>query len=159
VNRLLFGGICLALASFGIWWALGLQASQSGLFVTIFAFAWLLQYAYYVSVFPAIQDVVDPRLRGTAMAIYIAAINVLGGAFGPAVVGYLSDHYAQAAAVAAGASGMTEEFKAAGLHDAMMAVPAALLISAVAVLMAARHFSADARTMLTRMSAQGQSAS
>jgi MFS family permease len=157
VNRLLFGGICLALASFGIWLALGLQPSQSGLFVTIFAFAWLLQYAYYVSVFPAIQDVVDPRLRGTAMAIYIAAINVLGGAFGPAVVGYLSDHYAQTAALAAGVSGMTEAFKAAGLHHAMMAVPVALMISAVAVLMAARHFSADAQTMLARMSEQDPS--
>jgi predicted MFS family arabinose efflux permease len=152
VNRLVFGGICLALASFGAWYALTLGKDQAALFVMVFAGAWLLQYAYYVSVLPAIQDVVDPRLRGTAMAIYFAAINIIGGAIGPVLVGGLSDYYAEAAALAAGATVMTEQFKAVGLHDATMAVPAALLISALAVLLAARHFQSDARAMLNNMS-------
>ena len=152
VNRLLFGGISVAIASVGAWYALSLGREQAALFVMVFAGAWLLQHAYYVSVLPAIQDVVDPRLRGTAMAIYFAVINIMGGALGPVVVGHLSDHYAEAAAVAAGATAMTEQFKAAGLHDAMMAVPVALFISALAVLLAARHFQADARAMVNTMS-------
>lgn len=152
VNRLLFGGISVAIASVGAWYALSLGREQAALFVMVFAGAWLLQHAYYVSVLPAIQDVVDPRLRGTAMAIYFAVINIMGGALGPLVVGHLSDYYAEAAAVAAGATAMTEQFKAAGLHDAMMAVPVALFISALAVLLAARHFQADARAMVDTMS-------
>ena len=152
VNRLVFGGVSLALASVGAWYAFTLSKDQAALFVMVFACAWLLQDAYYVSVLPAIQDVVDPRLRGTAMAIYFAAINILGGAIGPVLVGRLSDHYADAAALAVGATGMTEQFKAIGLHDAMMAVPVALLISALAVLVAARHFQSDSRAMIDNMS-------
>lgn len=152
VNRLVFGGISMALASVGAWYAFTLGKDQAALFVMVFACAWLLQDAYYVSVLPAIQDVVDPRLRGTAMAIYFAAINILGGAIGPVLVGRLSDHFAEAAALAAGATGMTEQFKAAGLHDAMMAVPVALFVSAMAVLLAARHFQSDARAMVNNMS-------
>ena len=154
-NRLVFGGVSLALASVGAWYALSLGPEQATLFLMAFSGAWLLQHAFYVSVLPAIQDVVDPRLRGTAMAVYLAAINIMGGAFGPVLVGRLSDYYAEAAAAAAGTPGLTEPFKAAGLHDAMMmAVPAALFISALSVLLAARHFQSDARSMVRNMSAK-----
>ena len=31
---------------------------------------WMLIYVYYVTVYSAVQDVVEPGLRGTAMALY-----------------------------------------------------------------------------------------
>ena len=145
------GGVSLALAAAATWYALILRPDQATLFVAIFAIGWLLQYAFYVTVLPAIQDVVEPRLRATAMAMYFAVINLLGGAFGPVVVGYLSDRSAAAAMAAAGGSAMTEEFKAIGLHDAMLLVPITLFATAVFVLLAARTFPADARAMLSGM--------
>ena len=84
----------------------------------------MLIYVYYVTVYPAIQDVVAPNLRATAMALYFFAMYILGGAFGPLIVGALSDHYAQQAMAEAGASVMAEAFKAEGLHRALLyAVP------------------------------------
>jgi predicted cation transporter len=74
-----------------------LGADQVGLFIGLFSIGWLLQYAYYVCLYPAIQDVVEPRLRATAVAVFFAALYLLGGAFGPMVVGYFSDRSAEAA--------------------------------------------------------------
>jgi MFS family permease len=150
-GRLAMGAVSLALAAAATWYALVLPPDQATLFVAVFAIGWLLQYSFYVSVLPAIQDVVEPQLRATAMAMYFAVITLLGGAFGPLVVGYLSDRSAAAAMAASGGSAMTEEFKAIGLHDAMLLVPVTLFATAVAVFLATRTFPADARAMLTGM--------
>ena len=40
--------------------------------------ACLLLYAYYGTVYATIQDIVEPALRGTAMAIYFCAMYCLG---------------------------------------------------------------------------------
>ena len=71
------------------------------LFAALFGLGWLAQYGYYTSVYPAIQDVIEPRLRATAVAVYFAGMYLLGGAFGPAVVGGLSDALARSAMAAA----------------------------------------------------------
>ena len=81
------------------------------------------------------------------MALFFAGLYLLGGGLGPVVVGLLSDHFAHAAMCAAGASEMTEQFKAIGLHDAMYLIPVALGLTMLALLQAARCFGRDARSM------------
>src|SRR5690606_590435 len=98
-------------------------------------------------VYTAIQDVIEPRLRATAMALFFAGLYLLGGGLGPLVVGWLSDRSAQAAMHAAGATEMTETFKAIGLHDAMLLIPVALFLTMLALLQASRCFGKDAQRM------------
>ena len=85
--------------------------------------------------------------RGTAFAVYFAAMYLLGGAFGPAAVGALSDHLATTAMHTAGSTAMSETFKAAGLYGAMYLVPVMLGATALFVYLASRCFAADARAM------------
>jgi len=85
-------------------------------------------YVYYSTVYSAIQDVIEPALRGTAMAIYFFAMYVVGGSFGPIVTGFLSDHYTEKAAAAAGVVDLSskialEPFRGEGLHSAMYIIP------------------------------------
>ena len=86
-----------------------------------------LTYGYYPTVYPAIQDIVPPRLRGSAMAVYFFAMYVLGGAFGSWITGGLSDHFTKAAAQAARVVETTPEalepFRAEGLRSAMTVIP------------------------------------
>jgi MFS family permease len=90
---------------------------------------------YYGLVYAAIQDVVPAALRATAMAAYYLAMYLCGATFGPLVTGRLSDYFArQAMAVGAGA----EAARAAGLHQAMYAIPALSLALAAVLWFAAR---------------------
>lgn len=93
----------------------------------------VLMYAYYGTVYATIQDIVEPALRGTAMAVYFCAMYLLGAVLGPVGMGWLSDHFARQAA---GADAVTEWHKAVGLHDAMYVIPV-LDVALVAVLFAA----------------------
>lgn len=151
-GRLLFGMIGLFIAALATWYALTLDKTEVALFTAIFSFGWLFQYNYYTCVYPAIQDVVEPRLRATAVAVFFAALYLLGGAFGPIVVGLLSDHYSLGAMIAAGGTEMTEEFRAVGLHNALILIPVSLFLTAVFLLFAARTFPADAASMKSSMS-------
>src|SRR3989440_3305526 len=81
-------------------------------------------YVYYSTVYSAIQDVIEPSLRGTAMALYFFAMYVLGGSMGPLVTGSVSDHFADQAMREAGATVLTEAHRAVGLHTAMFMIPA-----------------------------------
>jgi len=146
-GRLVLGAVSLLLAAIATWFALRLGADQVGAFIAIFSVGWLLQYIYYISLYPAVQDIVEPRLRATAVAVLFAALYLLGGAFGPMVVGFLSDRSAEAAMTAAGATEMSEHFKAIGLHGAMRLVPISLLVTSIAILLAIRSFPDDARAM------------
>jgi MFS family permease len=86
-----------------------------------------LMFVYYSTVYSTIQDVIEPSLRGTAMALYFFAMYVFGASFGPVVTGFLSERYTQGAAAAAGVATYTkdalEPFRAAGLHSAMYLLP------------------------------------
>src|SRR5262249_33993699 len=53
---------------------------------------------YYGLVYASIQDIVEPRSRGTAMSLYFVAMYLSGGAFGPSLTGWLSDLLARHAA-------------------------------------------------------------
>ena len=149
--RLTFGAVSMIVTAALTWGALTLGGTEIVLFTGLFAIGWLFQYNFYVCVYPAIHDVIEPRLRATAVAIFIAAAYILGGSGGPVAIGLLSDHYAHAAMVAAGASQMNEQFKAAGLHAAMVLVPAAMLAAGVALWLANRRFSSDAAAMKSEM--------
>jgi MFS family permease len=146
-GRLLFAALSMLIAAVCIAYALWAGRIEIAVFVALFSVGWLFAYNFYTCVYTAIQDVVEPRLRATAMALYFAGLYLLGGGLGPIAVGLLSDHYAKAAMLAAGASEMTEAFKAVGLHDAMLLIPLALLLTMLALLQASRCFVADSKRM------------
>ncbi|SDK08359.1 spinster family MFS transporter [Pseudomonas indica] len=146
-GRLLFGAFSMFVASVATGFALFSGRIEIGLFVTVFSIGWLFSYNFYTCVYTSIQDVVEPRLRATAMALFFAGLYLLGGGLGPVVVGLLSDHFAQTAMSAAGAVEMTEAFKAVGLHDAMYLIPAALFLAMLCLVQAARSFGRDAANM------------
>ncbi|ROL78396.1 MFS transporter [Pseudomonas vranovensis] len=157
-RRLLFGALSMLIATLATAWALHAGRIEIGVFVAVFGVGWLFAYNFYTCVYTAIQDVVQPRLRATAMALFFAGLYLLGGGLGPVVVGALSDHFAVAAMQAAGAVQMSEAFKAEGLHGAMYLIPVALMLTLVFLLLASRCFSRDAQRMREGMVADSQEA-
>lgn len=153
-GRLTLGAICLAIAAVLTWYALTrFDDFDVTPFIGVFALGWLFQYFYYICVYPAIQDVIEPRLRATGVAIFFAAFYLLGGAFGPVVMGYLSDIYSSGAMLAEGATELNDFHRAAGLHGAFILVPISLALTAVAMFIASRTFPEDARKMTAAMAA------
>jgi predicted MFS family arabinose efflux permease len=104
-----------------------------------------LTFVYYATVYAAIQDVIEPRLRGTAVALYFFAMYVLGASLGPLVTGMLSDALARRAMEAAGSTVMSESFRASGLHDAMYVIPALALVCAGVLFAGSRTMLAGGR--------------
>jgi MFS family permease len=108
-------------------------------------------YVYYASVYAAIQDVIEPGLRGTAMALYFFAMYLVGGAFGPTVTGKLGDLFARRAMVAAGVSASTtpvpDQFREIGLHEAFYIVPALCAALGIVLFAASRTVAADMRKL------------
>ena len=142
-GRMLLGSLCLFVLTPCIYLALSQPKGALAPFVLLMGLGWMLFYVYYVTVYPTVQDVVEPSLRGTAMALYFFAMYVLGGAFGTTVLGYLSDYFAKRAMTAAGATAMAETFKAAGLHDAFMIVPVVSLALALVLFAGSRTVTRD----------------
>lgn len=144
-GRLLFGAIALLVAAPLLWLGLTQPKGAVTLLTVLLCGGWLLYFLYFVTVYPAIQDVVDARLRATAMAVYFFFQYVLGGAVGSLVVGALSDHFAKAAMQAAGAAEKTPAFIAQGLQQSLaLGVPAAIAVTGIVLLLAARSFVKDA---------------
>jgi MFS family permease len=108
-------------------------------------------YVYYASVYAAIQDVIEPGLRGTAMALYFFAMYLVGGAFGPTVTGKLGDLFAKRAMVAAGVAASTtpvpDQFREIGLHEAFYIVPALCAALGIVLFAASRTVAADMRRL------------
>lgn len=146
-GRLLFGAVSMLISALATGYALLAGEIAIGVFVAVFALGWFFSYNYFTSVYTAIQDVIEPRLRATAVALFFAGLYLFGGGMGPVVVGLLSDHFAESARIAAGAAEMSEAFKAKGLHDAMLLIPVALLLAMAAMVVASRSFVADSRKM------------
>ena len=153
-GRLLFAAFSMLIATLCTGWALYAGRIETAVFVGVFSIGWLFSYNFYTCVYTAIQDVVEPRLRATAMALFFAGLYLLGGGLGPLMVGWLSDRSAVAAMHAAGATEMTETFKAIGLHDAMLLIPVALFLTLLALLQAARCFRKDALRMSEQLHRQ-----
>ncbi|HHX33683.1 MAG TPA: MFS transporter [Gammaproteobacteria bacterium] len=146
-GRLLFGAISLLLTSLFTGLALASGKIDVAVFVGLFALGWVFAYSFYTCVYTAVQDVIEPRLRATAMALFFAGLYLLGGGLGPVMVGGLSDYFAEQAMLAAGATQMSETFRALGLHDALYLVPVAMGLTGVFLLIAMRTFSQDAQKM------------
>lgn len=140
-GRLLLCGGSMLLAACLTW--LSLQFNGLVQFAWVFGIGWLIAYLYPVCIYPAVQDLVVPQLRSTAMAVYFAGMYLLGAAFGTLALGFLSDHYAELARIAEGVQEISAAHRAIGLHDAMILVPMALLFAAITTFMAARSFLAD----------------
>lgn len=99
--------------------------------------------SYYGFVYSSIQDIVAPAARGIAMAIYFMCMYLCGASFGPLLTGKVSDMMAHRAADAAGSSVLTEAFRAVGLQQAMLIMPALSLLLAVVLYMGSRTIARD----------------
>jgi MFS family permease len=132
---------------------LALQAPAGAIWQCAFALlpACMLMYAYYGTVYATVQDIVEPSLRGTAMAIYFCAMYLLGAVLGPVATGWASDHYAREAARVAGSREVTELHKAIGLHDAMYLIPALNVALVVVLFAASRTVKGDYQRCRERM--------
>lgn len=136
-----------------IYLALNLASGQLLLFGVLISLGCLLGYFYYSGVYATIQDIVPPRLRGTAMALYFLAMYLMGGSFGPVLTGKLSDYFARRAMAEAGMTTLNEHFRALGLHSAMYVIPACSMLVAAVLLAAARTVARDMNEMQAWMSA------
>jgi MFS family permease len=145
-GRLVYGAISLLLAAPATFLALEQDRGNAAAFTLLFGIGWLLYYAYYTTVYAALQDVIEPRLRATALALYFIGMYVLGGAAGPVVVGGWSDKLAHAAMEAAHADDI-KPFRAIGLHDSMKLIPVMLLLTGICIYLASRTLEADAKRM------------
>jgi len=113
--------------------------------------ACMLLYAYYGTVYATIQDLVEPSLRGMAMALYFCAMYLLGGILGPVATGWVSDAFAHRAAAADGSGTVTELHKAIGLHDAMYLIPILNAAVVVVLFVATRTVQGDHQRLRQRV--------
>ncbi|MBX3290841.1 MAG: MFS transporter [Acidobacteria bacterium] len=123
------------------------ESGNTSLFLWAMGGAFALMYFYYSITYATIARIVEPQLRGTAMAVYFMAMYLLGGALGPYVVGAVSDHFTQKAATAAGVfettSAALEPFRGTGLQSAMYIVPVLCVALAAVMLLAWQSRSSD----------------
>jgi len=144
-GRLLLSACSMAIAAPSIFFALNQPKGSIPAFMVFMAIGTMTMYVYYATVYAAIQDVIEPRLRGTAVAIYFCAMYVLGASLGPLGMGMLSDHFAHQAMRGAGATALTEAFKASGLHSALYAVPILAALASLVLFAGSRTVEADIR--------------
>ena len=144
-GRLLLSACSMAIAAPSIYLALNQPKGSTAAFMILMAVGTMTMFVYYATVYAAIQDVIAPRLRGTAVAIYFCAMYVLGASLGPVGMGMLSDHFAHRAMYQAGAPAMTEAFKAVGLHDAMYIIPVLAVLASLVLFAASRTVESDIR--------------
>jgi MFS family permease len=144
-GRLIVSASAMAIAAPCIFMAINQPKGSITAYIVFMALGTITMYVYYATVYTAIQDVIEPRLRGMAVAIYFCFMYILGASMGPVGTGALSDYFARKAMTDAGASTMTEAFKATGLHNAMYAIPILALAAAFVLFMASRTMDKDVR--------------
>jgi MFS family permease len=140
-GRLLTAGTAMLLSAPCIYLGLEQPAGAIAPFMVCAGAGMILMYVYYAGVYAAIQDVIEPGLRATAMALYFFAMYVFGGSFGTAVIGKLSVFWSERAMIQAGESAIDgqipEQFRAIGLHEALYIVPVLCLVLSAALYAAA----------------------
>jgi MFS family permease len=144
-GRLVLSAAAMAIAAPCIFFAINQPKGSITAYIIFMAMGTITMYVYYATVYSAIQDVIEPRLRGTAVALYFCFMYILGASMGPVGTGLLSDHFAHKAMVDAGAGSMTEAFKATGLHNAMYIIPILALAAAAVLFAASRTMGKDVR--------------
>jgi MFS family permease len=144
-GRLVLSAAAMAIAAPCIFFAINQPKGSITAYIIFMAMGTITMYVYYATVYSAIQDVIEPRLRGTAVALYFCFMYILGASMGPVGTGLLSDHFAHKAMVDAGASTVTEAFRATGLHNAMYIIPILALAAAAVLFAASRTMEKDVR--------------
>jgi MFS family permease len=146
-GRLLVGSLAILCSVPFLYLALGRPGGEQAGFMILMGTGCALMYAYYSTVYSTIQDVIEPSLRGTAMALYFFAMYVLGASLGPYGTGVVSDFFTMRAAAASGVENFTqaslEPFRAAGLHTAMYIIPALGLLLTLVLFAASRTVTKD----------------
>jgi MFS family permease len=171
-GRLVVGAGAIVLSAALMFLGLGRPRGEAWGFAVLMGAGCGVMYAYYASVYATIHDIVEPSLRGTAMALYFFAMYLLGASFGPVGTGLASDYFTFEAARAAGAveplpfgalmlaelrslvgesKGFDlralEPFRAEGLHTAMYVVPALASLLAIVLYTASRTVKKDVETL------------
>ncbi len=144
-GRLVLSSAAMAIAAPCIFMAINQPKEAITAYVIFMTMGTITMFVYYATVYTAIQDVIEPRLRGTAVALYFCFMYILGASMGPVGTGFLSDHFAHKAMTDAGATVMTEAFKATGLHNAMYIIPILALAAAAVLFAASRTMDKDVR--------------
>ncbi|MGH9948814.1 MAG: MFS transporter, partial [Pyrinomonadaceae bacterium] len=150
-GRMLVGMIAIAMSVPVTYLALGVARGETTTFLLLMGLACGLMYFYYSTVYATIQDITEPGIRGTAMAVYFLAMYVLGASVGPYATGLLSDFFTSRAAAAAGifdhSQAALEPFRADGLHSAMYIIPILGVILSAVLFAASRTVSAEIRSL------------
>jgi MFS family permease len=144
-GRLVLSACAMTIAAPCIFLAINQPKGAIGAYIILMALGTITMFVYYATVYAAIQDVIEPRLRGIAVALYFCFMYILGASGGPYATGALSDHFAHKAMLDAGATTMNETFKAIGLHNAMYIIPILALAAAVVLFAASRTMDKDVR--------------
>jgi MFS family permease len=146
-GRLLVATIGIAISAPMMLLGLSRPVGATFAFVVFTTIGMAAMYVYYATVYSAIQDVIEPSLRGTAMALYFFAMYVLGASLGPVGMGFLSSYFTRNAALAAGVTDTSFQalrpFAAEGLHSALYVVPLFGVLLAVVLFAASRTVARD----------------
>jgi MFS family permease len=140
-GRLEAAAAAVLLATMCLMLALNAAPGDVATFTLFMLGACFLFYIYYPSAYASIQDLFEPELRGTAMAVYFLAMYLCGGAFGPVIVGRLSDSFA--ARAASGANVIGPEHQTIGLHQALGIIPWLGIALTVVLLVGSRSIIRD----------------
>jgi MFS family permease len=161
-GRLILSAVTFALAVPLTYLGVAAESGSTGAFLGFMALGIACMYVYYVSTYSTIQDLVEPSLRGMAMAIYFFAMYLFGASLGPYALGALSDSFTAAAAQAAGVTELTpaalEPFRGPGLRKAMYVVPILNAALALCMYMSSRTVSKDVARLHDWMRATAKSA-
>ena len=136
-GRILLAAVAALAAAPSAAIALAFPPGRTTTAIALLMLAYGLLQTYYGLVYAAIQDLVPPHLRGLAMAAYLMAMYLCGGALGPYATGALSDWLA--------GPHPTETARAAGLHQAMFVIPTLSLALAAVLWIAARAMPRESR--------------
>jgi predicted MFS family arabinose efflux permease len=126
-GRMVVSAIAIAISVPFTYFALQTPVGSVATYTILMSIACAAMYVYYSTVYSTIQDVIEPSLRGTAMALYFFAMYVLGAALGPLGMGALSDYFFRQAAAGLPIAEMTRPqlapYIAEGLHSALYIIP------------------------------------
>ena len=178
-GRLIVGTVAVAICAPLMFLGLMQASGEVWSFALLMGTGCGVMYAYYSTVYSTIHDVVEPALRGTAMALYFCAMYLLGASLGPVGTGLVSDYFTFQAASAAGkvqplpftsilsaefrslvgeSKGFDlralEPFRAQGLHTAMYIVPIFAVLLAIVLFAASRTVKNDVARLQTWMRQQ-----
>jgi MFS family permease len=146
-GRLLVGTVAIFISAPLIFIGLARPLGDMMGFVVFTGLGMASMYVYYSTVYSAIQDVIEPSLRGTAMALYFFAMYVLGASLGPVGMGFLSSYFTRSAALKAGITDTSFQslrpFAAEGLHSALYVVPVFGMLLGLVLFAASRTVARD----------------